>query len=79
MQRWTFDGAIYNNSLTLSPDEGTAVVSCSERRDVAVYSRKTGKVRKVLSGFVTPRNTVFAPSDKFFYVSDRSRGTVVKI
>ena len=28
-QRWTFDGAIHNNSLALSPDEGTAVVSGS--------------------------------------------------
>lgn len=47
-QRWTFDGAIHNNSLALSPDEGTAVVSYSERPDVVVYDLKTGKVRKVL-------------------------------
>ena len=45
MQRWTFDGAIYNNSLALSPDEGTAVVSYSERPDVVAYNLKTGKVR----------------------------------
>lgn len=78
-QRWTFDGAIHNNSLALSPDEGTAVVSYSERPDVVVYDLKTGKVRKVLDGFVTPRNIVFAPSGEFFYVSDSSRGTVAKI
>ena len=51
-QRWTFDGAIHNNSLALSPDDGTAVVSYSERPDVVVYNLKTGKVRKVLNGFV---------------------------
>jgi len=78
-QRWTFDGAIHNNSLALSPDDGTAVVSYSERPDVVVYNLKTGKVRKVLNGFVTPRNIVFAPSGEFFYVSDSSRGTVAKI
>ena len=78
-QRWTFDGAIHNNSLALSPDEGTAVVSYSERPDVVVYDLKTGKVRKVLDGFVTPRNIVFAPSGEFFYVSDSSLGTVAKI
>ena len=77
-QRWTFDGAIHNNSLALSPDEGTAVVSYSERPDVVVYNLKTGKVRKVLNGFVTPRNIVFAPSGEFFYVSDSSLGTVAK-
>lgn len=78
-QRWTFDGAIHNNSLALSPDEGTAVVSYSERPDVVVYDLKTGKVRKVLIGFVTPRNIVFAPLGEFFYVSDSSLGTVAKI
>lgn len=49
-QRWTFDGAIRNNSLALSPDEGTAVVSYSERPDVVVYDLKAGKVRAVLNG-----------------------------
>jgi YVTN family beta-propeller protein len=69
-QRWTFDGAIHNNSLALSPDE---------RPDVVVYNLTTGKVRAVLNGFVTPRNIVFAPSGEFFYVSDSSLGTVAKI
>lgn len=79
MQRWTFDGATHNNSLALSPDEGTAVVSYSERPDVVVYNLKTRKVRAVLNGFVTPRNIVFAPSGEFFYVSDSSLGTVAKV
>lgn len=64
--RWTFDGNIRNNSLAVSPNEGTAVVSYSERPDVIVYNLQTGKVRGVLHGYVTPRNIVFAPSGKFF-------------
>ena len=77
--RWTFDGDIHNNSLALSPDERTAVVSYSERPDVVVYDLKTGMVRSVLRGFVTPRNIVFAPSGEFFYISDSSLGTVAKV
>ena len=69
LQRGTFDGAIHHNSLALSPDVGTAALSYSERSDV-VYNLKTGKVRAMLHGFVTPRNIVFAPSGKFFYVSN---------
>src|SRR5262245_6166232 len=37
MPRWTFDGAIHNNSLAISPDEAIAVASYSERPDVIVY------------------------------------------
>ena len=77
--RWTFDGGIHNNSLAVSPDERTAVVSYSERPDVIVYDLATGKVRAVLNGFVTPRNTVFAPGGDRFYVSDSSLGTVAVI
>ena len=39
--RVTFDGQIRNNSLALSPDEATAVVSYSERPDVIVYDLVT--------------------------------------
>lgn len=74
--RWTFDGSIHNNSLAVSPDERTAVVSYSERPDVIVYDLATGKVRAVLNGFVTPRNIVFSPAGDRFYVSDSSLGTV---
>lgn len=77
--RWTFDGGIRNNSLALSPDEHTVVVSYSERPDVIVYDLVTGKLRAVLRGFVTPRNIVFAPSGERFYVSDSSLGTVAVI
>ena len=77
--RWTFDGGIHNNSLAVSPDERTAVVSYSERPDVIVYDLATGKVRAVLNGFVTPRNIVFAPAGDRFYVSDSSLGTVAVI
>jgi YVTN family beta-propeller protein len=77
--RWTFDGAIHNNSLAISPDEKTAVVSYSERPDVLVYDLASGQVRAVLKGYVTPRNIVFAPSGQQFYVSDSSLGTVAVI
>ena len=49
-QRVAFDGNIRNNSLAVSPDEATAVVSYSERPDVVVYDLTTGKVRGVLHG-----------------------------
>ena len=77
--RVTFDGNIKNNSLALSPDESTAVVSYSERPDVVVYDLKKGNVRGVLRTYVTPRNIVFAPDGKSFYVSDSSLGEVVKV
>jgi DNA-binding beta-propeller fold protein YncE len=78
-QRVTFDGQIRNNSLALSPDEKTVVVSYSERSEVVVYDAVTGAVRGVLQGYVTPRNIVFAPDGQAFYVSDSSRGEVVKV
>jgi YVTN family beta-propeller protein len=77
--RWTFDGAIHNNSLALSPDQTMAVASYSERCEVVVYDLTTGKVRATLKDFVTPRNIVFAPSGKFFYISDSSLGEIKKI
>ena len=77
--RWTFDGDIHNNSLAVSPDETTAVVSYSQRPDVVVYDLKTGKVRQVLTGYVTPRNIVFSPTGDVFYLSDSSLGVVRKI
>lgn len=77
--RWTFDGAIHNNSLAISPDEQTAVASYSERSDLVVYDLAHGTVRAVLQGYVTPRNIVFDPSGRYFYVSDSSLGEVRKI
>lgn len=77
--RWTFDGNIHNNSLALSPDESMAVVSYSQRPDVVVYDLRTEHVRAVLPGYVTPRNIVFAPTGKEFYLSDSSLGTINKI
>lgn len=79
VDRWTFDGGIRNNSLAVSPDESTAVVSYSERPDVIVYDLRTSKVRRVLHGYVTPRNIVFTPSGNAFYISDSSLGTVTKV
>ncbi|MCE4551129.1 YncE family protein [Xanthomonas hortorum] len=78
-ERWTFDGGIRNNSLAVSPDEATAVVSYSQRPEIVVYDLKAGKSKRVLSGYVTPRNIVFSPNGAFFYVSDSSLGVVRKI
>jgi len=77
--RTTFDGQIRNNSLALSPDERTAVVSYSERAEVIVYDLQKNAVRGVLRGYVTPRNIVFAPDGDSFYVSDSSLGTVTRV
>lgn len=77
--RWTFDGNIRNNSLAISPNETMAVASYSERPEIIVYDLKSNKVRGLLPGYVTPRNIVFDPSGKVFYVSDSSLGIVLKI
>lgn len=77
--RWTFDGAIHNNSLAVSPDETTAVASYSERPDVIVYDLHSGQVRKVLNGYITPRNVVFDPTGSSFYISDSSLGRIDRI
>ena len=77
--RVTFDGNIRNNSLALSPDEASAVVSYSERPAIVAYALKTGTVQGVLRGYVTPRNIVFAPDGQSFYVSDSSLGSITRI
>ncbi|MCY0388439.1 beta-propeller fold lactonase family protein [Robbsia sp. Bb-Pol-6] len=77
--RWTFDGAIHNNSLALSPDETLAVVSYSQRPDIIVYDVRAKRVKAVLHGYVTPRNIVFSPSGDRIYISDSSLGTVTII
>ena len=58
MPRWTFDGAIHNNSLAVSPDETIAVASYSERPDVVVYDLRTGAVRAVEHGPDSTRSQV---------------------
>lgn len=77
--RWTFDGAIHNNSLAVSPDETIAVASYSERPDVVVYDLRSGHVRKVLNGYITPRNVVFDATGSSFYISDSSLGRIDRI
>ena len=71
-----FDADIKNNSLAVSPDEHLAAVCYSDEQRVIVYDLQTGKAVKTLGGYVTPRNIVFAPDGKRFYVSDSSLGTV---
>src|SRR5579863_3466776 len=77
--RWTFDGAIHNNSLAVSPDETIAVASYSERPDVLVYDLRGGHVLKVLHGYITPRNVVFDATGSSFYLSDSSLGRIDQI
>lgn len=71
-----FDADIKNNSLAVSPDEHLAAVSYSDEKRVIVYDLQTGKPLKTLEGYVNPRNIVFAPDGKRFFVSDSSLGTV---
>lgn len=76
---WRFDGHITNNSLALSPDETTAVVSISSDSHVIVYDLVKKTIRGQLDQFISPRNILFHPDGNAFYVSDSSHGTVEKI
>ena len=71
-----FDNQIKNNSLAVSPNEAIAVVSYSDEPNVLVYDLKSGTVRAKLTGFVTPRNIVFAPDGARFYISDSGTGRI---
>jgi YVTN family beta-propeller protein len=78
-ERASFDGHIKNNSLALSPDEKVAAVSYSDLPEVVVYDLTGRAQARVLSGFITPRNILFGPDGRHFYVSDSSLGVVVEI
>lgn len=71
-----FDADITNNSLAVSPDEKTAVVSDSREKSVLVYDLAQGELRKKIGGFGTPRNIVFVNDGSEFVVSDSSLGTL---
>ena len=71
-----FDASIKNNSLAVSPDERLAAVCYSDEPRVIVYDLQTDQPVKTQAGYVTPRNIVFAPNGKRFFVSDSSLGTV---
>ena len=71
-----FDSNITNNSLAVSPDEGTAVVSDSREQSLLVYNLKKRTLRKKIKGFVTPRNIVFVNGGSEFVVSDSTLGTL---
>lgn len=74
-----FDGEIQNNTLAISPNEKQAVVARSGLPEVIVYDLTTGKVSTVLERYNTPRNIVFAPDGKSFYVSDSSLGLIERV
>ncbi|MDR6998642.1 beta-propeller fold lactonase family protein [Neobacillus niacini] len=71
-----FDGNITNNSLAVSPDEKTAIVSDSREQFLRVYNLGKGTLRKEIKGFVTPRNIVFIAEGSEFVVSDSTLGTL---
>lgn len=79
VHRVTFDGAIKNNTLAMNPNEKMAVVASSENSEVVIYDLVNGKVQGVLKNYVTPRNIIFAPDGKSFYISDSSKGVVDRI
>lgn len=69
-----FDGDIRNNTLAVSPDEGMAIVGNSQTRSLKVYDLTRGRLKGTLPDFITPRNIVFSPDGKYFYVTDSSKG-----
>lgn len=71
-----FDAQITNNSLAVSPDEKTAVVSDSRENAILVYDLAAGGLLKKIDGFVTPRNIVFIKEGSQFVVSDSTVGTL---
>lgn len=73
----TFDGDIKNNSLAISPDESIAVASYSDSVKVKVYNIKTGRTIKNIVGFINPRNIIFSPDGKIFYVTDSGLGLLM--
>lgn len=70
----TFDGDIKNNSLATSPNETIAVACYSDAVKAKVYNIKTGKVIKNISGFINPRNIIFSPDGKIFYITNSGLG-----
>lgn len=74
--RTGFDADITNNSLAVSPDEKTAVVSDSRENSLLIYNLVEGGLLKKIDGFGTPRNIVFINDGSQFVVSDSSLGTL---
>jgi YVTN family beta-propeller protein len=75
--RRSFDGYIKNNSLAISPNETKAVGCYSDSVKVKVYNLKTGKVIKNISGFINPRNIIFSPDGKIFYITDSALSLMI--
>lgn len=73
----SFDREIKNNSLAISPDESIALASYSDSVHVKVYNIQTGRTIKNIGGFLTPRNIVFSPDGKVFYVTDSGLGLLL--
>jgi len=73
----SFDGDIKNNSLAISPDEKIAVASYSDSVKVKVYNIKTGRIIKNIAGFINPRNIIFSPDGKIFYITDSGLGLLL--
>lgn len=73
----TLDGWIKNNSLTVSPDESLAIASYSDSTHIKVYNLKSGKLIKNMSGFINPRNILFSPNGKWFYITDSGLGELL--
>lgn len=73
-----FDADIKNNSMAISKDETTAIVSNSEYNTVKVYDLATKTLKKELTNFGTPRNIAFSSDGNNFYISDSSHGTILE-
>lgn len=71
-----FDKDIKNNSLAVSPDGKTAVVSNSDSTEVLVYDLSSKSLKKVYNNFVTPRHIAYNKDGTKFYISDSSLGSI---
>ncbi|MDF0606141.1 beta-propeller fold lactonase family protein [Neisseriaceae bacterium TC5R-5] len=71
-----FDAQISNNTLAVNPAETLALAAKSGSAKVLVYDLRSGQLRQELTGFISPRNIVFAPNGETFYVSDSSKGVI---
>jgi len=73
----SFDGDIKNNSLVISPNESIAVASYSDSVKVKVYNIKTGRTIKNIGGLINPRNIIFSPDGRVFYITDSGLGLLM--
>lgn len=74
--RTPFDGTINNNTLAVTADERTAVVSNSGSDRLIVIDLRDGRRRHEITGYATPRSILIGHDNRSFTVSDSTLGVV---